>query len=191
MFTFLVMLLDVSALLILAVFLVQCIRAVIMRALLVHKLKKICGSQNYQIQKHRWLFLSILFKSSKVDLSIHTGDQVYHVRFLASLSSKKVFHFVDEYNYISYLKTFTALPMATKVSEQINFAMFHRLPVGERKLPTSSNDTYVLLFNPTPNNITSVVDGTTTEIGNGTKIGTLVAYNGKGFCDMLKNNNGC
>ena len=40
MFTFLVMLLDVSALLILAVFLVQCIRAVIMRALLVHKLKK-------------------------------------------------------------------------------------------------------------------------------------------------------
>ena len=191
MFTFLVMLLDVSALLILAVFLVQCIRAVIMRALLVHKLKKICGSQNYQIQKHRCLFLSILFKSSKVDLSIHTGDQVYHVRFLASLSSKKVFHFVDEYNYISYLKTFTALPMATKVSEQINFATFHRLPVGERKLPISSNDTYVLLFNPTPNNITSVVDGTTTEIGNGTKIGTLVAYNGKGFCDMLKNNNGC
>ena len=95
MFTYLVMLLDVSALLILAVFLVQCIRAVIMRALLVHKLKKICGSQNYQIQKHRWLFLSIFFKSSKVDLSIHTGDQVYHVRFLASLSSKKVFHFVD------------------------------------------------------------------------------------------------
>lgn len=185
MFTVMAMFLDVLVLLFIALCLVQFIRAVIMRVLLIHKLKKICKRRNYQIQIHRWSLLSILFKSSKVDLSVHTNDKIYHVRFLTSFSSKKVLHFVDECNYISYLKTFIALPMATKVSEQINFATFHRFPTVEEKLQTNSNDTHVLLFNPTPNNITSIVDGTTTEIGNGTKIGTLVAYNGKGFCDMI------
>ena len=151
----------------------------------MHRLKTVCKGKNILVQVHRWPILSVLFKSSKIDFTVQTNDVVYLVRFLTSFSNKKVLHFVDERNYVSYLKTFTALPMATKVSEHINFASFHRLPASKKEHSDVANQIYVLLFNPTPNNITCLVNGTMTEIGNGSPIGKLVAYNGKGFCAML------
>ena len=181
MITFILTLLDILLVLFVILFLMRLTRALVMRGLFMRKLKAVCKKKQFTLQIHRFPFLSIFWKSSKVDLTVTTSETVYHVKFLTSLSSKKVLHFIDETNYISYLKTFTALPMATKVSEHIQFASFHRLPTIKQKVAGE----YVLLFHPTPNNITAIVNGILTEIGNGTQIGQLRAYNGRGFCSML------
>ena len=185
MATFILMLLDVLVVLFLARFLVQLVRVMVMRTLFMYRIRSVCKTKNFQLEVHRWSLMSVFFKSSKIDLTIQTSDTVYRVKFLASFSSKRVFHFVDENNYVSYLKTFTALPMATKISEHIHFASFHRFPTYEKKRVEDKNEIDVLLFNPTPNSITCVSDGTMTEAGNGTKIGNLFAYNGKGFCSVI------
>ena len=189
MFSFIIMLLDTVTVLLAALLLFRFLRAVCMRTVLMYRIKAVCRAQNLALTVHRLPFWSILIKSSQIDLSVKSEKQVYHVKFLASLSSKRVFHFVDEHNYITYLKTFTALPMATKISEHIQFASFHRFPVLERKQAEEREAVYVLLFNPTPNNILCICEGTLTEVGNGTRIGSLYAYNGKGFCAMLSQAN--
>ncbi len=185
MLTFMIMLLDTVTILLLFLFLLRLLRAVWMRAIFMHRIKLVCQTQNLELTVHRCPFLSVLFKSSKIDLTVRTEREAYHVKLFASLSSKRVLHFVDENNYVSYVKTFTALPMATKISEHTNFAVFHRFPPIERKQEEEREAVYVLLFNPTPNNIVSACEGTLIEVGNGSRIGSLWAYNGKGFCAML------
>ncbi len=185
MFTFVIMLLDTMTILWMSLFLLRLLRAIWMRAGFMRQIKLVCQIRNLELTVYRWPFLSVLFKSSKIDLTVRTEKYAYHVKLFTSLSSKRVFHFIDENNYVSYIKTFTALPMATKISEHINFSVFHRIPPTERKQDEGREAVYILLFNPTPNNIVSICEGTLTEVGNGSRIGSLWAYNGKGFCAML------
>ena len=185
MFSFVLMMLDTAVILLSVLFLYRFLRMIVMRVMFMHRLKSVCRTRNFHLTVHRRLFPSLLFRSSKVDLTVGTESCVYYLKFLASFSSKRVFQFVDETNYISYVKTFTALPMATKISEHTHLTTFHRLPKLERKTEEGKEGIYVLLFNPTPNNIISVIEGRLTEIGNGSPIGSLRAYNGRGFCTML------
>ncbi len=185
MFSFMLMMLDTAVILLSLLFLYRFLRVIVMRMIFMYRLRSVCRTRNFHLTVHRRLFPSLLFKSSKADLTVGAGNCVYHLKFLASFSAKRVFQFVDENNYVSYVKTFIALPMATKISEHTQLTAFHRLPTLERKNAEGKELIYVLLFNPTPNNIISICEGTFTEIGNGSPIGSLRAYNGRGFCTML------
>lgn len=186
MFSFILMMLDTAVILLSLLFLYRFLRVIVMRVIFMHRLRSVCRTRNFRLTVHRRLFPSLFCRSSKADLTVGTENCVYYLKFLASFSSKQVFQFVDENNYVSYVKTFTALPMATKISEHTQMTAFHRLPTLERKNAEGKEGIYVLLFNPTPNNILSIIEGKLIEIGNGSPIGSLRAYNGRGFCAMLE-----
>ena len=164
---------------------VRLVRAFFMRTKLIKEIKAVCQNKNYELNKLRSPLISIFLKSKKIDMVVKTHSVVYHVKFISSLSPKKEYHFIDENNYVTYLKLFHALPMASKASETIHFSTFHRLPEIEKK--DTANARYILLFNPLPNVITYIAkDGSKQTAGNGSMIGNLSVYNGKGFCTLLE-----
>lgn len=175
-------------------FVYRMIRAISMRLSLMRKIKSICKDKAYKLQIRRSPLLSLLYKSPKIDLSVCTENTVYHVKLFSSLSKKKTFHFVDEINYVTYLKTFFFVPIGRgnvrvmtsgKTTEMIHFPSYHRLPPIER-LSENESKIYVLLVNPLPNEITYVAKNAGTKIaGNGSVIGSLYVFNGKGFCKHL------
>ena len=185
MLTLTLMILDLLLAFFIVLTVYRLVRAIFMRLKFMGKIGSICKDKKYTIKKLRFPLISIFYKSKKIDLTITTSDIVYHVKFISSLSSKKVYHFIDENNYVTYLKMYLALPMATKTSESIHFLTFHRFPIIEKT--DSINHKYILLFNPLPNNITYIAkDGSNQIAGNGSMIGDFYVYNGKGFCTLLQ-----
>lgn len=185
MYTFIFTVLDI--LIIVGIFLAitRFIRVIFKRAQYITTLKKICKKQGYTLKFHHSPFFSIFFKWHKTDFSVHTNQKIYHVKFLTFFSPKKVCHFIDEHSYVCYLKSFFALPMATKVSEHINTVSYHRLPT----LTASQNEdeVFILLCNPTPNEITYIEkDGSRQVADNASRIGSLLVYNAKGLCALLE-----
>lgn len=186
MFTIILMILDIWFIIFIPLSIIRLIRVIIMRISFIRKLRSICNKKRYQIKIHRFPLASVFYKSKKIDLSIIAPDMTYHVKLVASFSSKKVYHFVDKNNYVTYMKTFFMLPMARKVSENIGFVSFHRMPDIEKPYRQAANAKYILLFNPLPNEITYVDENGRREIaGNGTKLQNVYIYNGKGFCSLI------
>lgn len=186
MFSIILMLLDILFIFFVILYLIRLIRVIVMRISFICRLKKICNAKRYQIKIHRFPLTSVFYKSKKIDLSIIAPDLTYHVKLIASLSSKKVYHFVDKNNYVTYLKTFFMLPMARSVSENIGFVSFHRMPDIQKPAREASNTRYILLFNPLPSEITYIDEnGRRETAGNGTKLQDVYIYNGKGFCSLI------
>ena len=185
MVTLAIMLLDLCVWFFLALTAYRLVRAILMRISFMRRLKAICKDKQYTLKKLRSPLASVFYKSDKIDLIVDTNDTVYNVKFISSLSRKKVYHFVDETNYITYLKLYFALPMATKFNESILFLSYHRFPWVEKK--EADNEKYVMLFNPVPNSITYIAtDGARHTLDNGEMLGDFVVYNGKGFFSFLK-----
>ena len=186
MITIILMTLDVFLVLFLALTIFRFFRVIFMRATLIKKLKKVCNTKKYKLEVLRFPFSSIFYKSRKVDLIVKTPQDVYYVKLVSSFSAKKVFHFVDSTNYITYLKTYFALPMANSVSEGVHLVSYHQFPKIIKKEPICENEKYVVLFNPVPNEITYISkDGSKQIAGNGAMLEEFYIYNGKGFCSLL------
>ena len=184
MFTLILLVLDVIVVSSIVLGIVRLVRVLSMRTKCITNLKSVCKKRGYELKIHHSPFLSLFFKWHKTDISIRTAEKTYKVKFLTFFSSKKVCHFVDENSYVCYLKSFFALPLATKVSEHINTVSYHRLPT----LTASQNEdeVFILLCNPTPNEITYIEkDGSRQVADNGSKIGSLLVYNAKGLCALL------
>ena len=155
-----------------------------MRLKFMKNLRSICENKKYTLKKLRFPLTSIFYKSKKIDLILETKDSIYNIKFISSLSKKKFYHFVDEKNYITYYKLFFALPMSRKFSESINFLSYHSFPPLEKK--ENSNEKYVILFNPVPNEISHIAkDGAKQITSNGAMIGDLYIYNARGFCSFI------
>ena len=185
MFTLILLVLDIIVVLSIVLGITRLVRVLSMRTKCITNLKSVCKKRGYECKIHYFPFLSVFFKWHKTDVSIRTAEKIYRVKFLTFFSSKKVCHFIDENSYVCYLKSFFALPMATKVSEHINMVSYHRLPT----FATSQNEdeVFVLLCNPTPNEITYIdKDGSRQIADNGSKIGSLWIYNAKGLCALLE-----
>lgn len=160
-------------------------RAIWMRLSFMKKLKRICNNNKYTLKKLRSPLVSIFCKSDKIDLIVDTKENVYNVKFISSLSRKKVYHFVDANNYITYLKFYFALPMATKFNESILFLSYHKFPTVKKN--NRENEKYVILFNPVPNETTHIGDdGARHVTGNGAMIEDFYVYNANGFCSFIK-----
>ena len=185
MLTIILMLLDI----LLAFFIVlgafRFIRVIFMRIKLVKNLKSICNNKNFVLTKSRSPFISIFYKSRKMDMTINADDTVYHIKFISSFSKKKIYHFVDENNYITYSKIYFALPMAKDASTIPVFMSSHMFPNVEKS--ENLDEKHVFLFNPMPNEITYIDKNGSKQIaGNGSLIGDFYVYNAKGFCKTLE-----
>lgn len=186
MISIILMLLDIFLAFFIILTIFRFFRVVIMRTKLIKNIKKVCTMKNYTLEICRFPLISVFYKSGKIDLIIKTPQDVYYIKLVSSFSSKKVFHFVDSTNYITYLKMFFALPMASSVSEDVRFVSYHQFPKIIKKNPVSENDKYIILFNPVPNEITYIAkDGSKQIAGNGAILEEFYIYNGKGFCTLL------
>lgn len=185
MLTLAIMLFDLLLYFLIILTIYRFVRAILMRLGFMKTLKRICNDKQYTVKKLRSPLASIFYKSDKIDLIVDTKETVYNVKFISSLSRKKVYHFVDTKNYITYLRLYFALPMATKFNESILFLSYHRFPTVEKK--QGEREKYVILFNPVPNDITHIADdGARHTTGNGAMIEDFYIYNGKGFCSFIK-----
>ena len=185
MYTFIFTVLDVLVIVGIFLAITRFVRVIFKRVKCIATLKKICKKQGYTLKFHHSPFLSVFFKWHKIDFSVHTNQKIYRVKLLTFFSPKKVCHFIDEHSYVCYLKSFFALPMATKVSEHINNRSYHRLPIFSTA--ENENEVFVLLCNPTPNEITYVEkDGSRQIADNHCVIGSIHLYNAKGFCSLLE-----
>jgi len=163
------------------------IRAFFMRRKLIKQIKRICKDRKHRLLIHRSPLASLFRLSKKTDLSVDVGSEIYHVKFITALSHKKIYHFVDRHNYITYLKIYFALPFAAKADESLLFSKFRRFKTDMCNL--GEKEKYVLLFNPVPNDITYIDQtGTSRVAGNGTVIDGLHVYNAKGFCELINCN---
>ena len=184
MITILLMLWDIVFLCLLVLAIARCIRAIRIRAKLMRQIKNVCKQSNCTLKIRRNCFFSLFHKGKQFDFSVETHKRTYLVKLITCFSKIKIYHFVDEENYVTYFKSFIALPMAEKFSESVHWSSYHRFP----RLQKTQEDhiTHVLLFNPVPNTITYADEkGLTQVAGNGTMIGDLQIFNGKGFCAML------
>ena len=185
MFTVILLVLDVIVVSGIVLGIVRLVRTFSMRAKCITKLKSVCKKRGHELKLHHSPFLSLFFKWHKADFSIQTAEKTYRVKFLTFFSPKKVCHFIDENSYVCYLKSFFALPLATKVSERINTTSYHRLPTFTAS--EDENEVFILLCNPTPNEITYIdKDGSRQVADNASRIGSLLVYNAKGLCALLE-----
>lgn len=185
MLTIVLMLLDILLYFFIVLFTFRFVRVIFMRIALVKKIKSICNNKKYTLKKLRSPFTSVFYKSNKIDMTINTKDTIYHVKFISSFSKKKIYHFVDENNYITYSKIYFALPMAKDASAIPVFMSSHRFPIIERN--ENPNEKYVFLFNPMPNDVTYIAKNGSKQIAaNGSLIGGFYVHNGKGFCRILE-----
>ena len=184
MFTIAIIILDILLALFIVLTVAGLFRAVFMRLRLIKEINSICAHKKYTLKKLRHPLTSIFYKSKKIDLTVTTSDTVYHIKFVSALSSKQIYHFIDENNYITYFKTYFALPMATKASESTHFLSYHWFPTVDKT--KESGNKYVLLFNPLPNEISYIAkDGSSQIASTGSMIGDFYVYNGKGFCSLI------
>ena len=185
MLTIILMLLDILLTFFIVLFIFRFFRVIFMRVRLVANIKSICKNKKYSITKIRSPFASVFYKSSKMDMTVNMQDIVYHVKFISSFSKKTIYHFVDENNFITYSKIYFALPMAKDASAIPVFMSSHRFPIIEKNEKT--NEKYVFLFNPIPNDVTYIAQNGSKQIAsNGSLIGDFYVYNGKGFCQTLE-----
>ncbi|MBE6698743.1 MAG: hypothetical protein E7584_00650 [Ruminococcaceae bacterium] len=184
MFTFVFTVLDVLVIVGIFLAITRFIRVIFKRAKCIATLKKICKKQGYTLKFHHSPLLSIFYKWHKIDFSVHADQKIYRVKLLTFFSPRKVCHFIDDHSYVCYLKSFFALPMPTKISEHPNILSYHRLPTFSDS--QSESETFVLLCNPTPNEITYIeTDGSRQVADNHCTIGSFLLYNAKGFCSLL------
>lgn len=185
MYTLIFTVLDVLVVVGIFLAITKAFRAIFKRIKCITTIKKICKKQGYTLKLHHSPLLSLFYKWHKIDFSVHTNQKIYRVKLLTFFSPKKVCHFVDEHSYVCYLKSFFALPMATKVSEHINNRSYHRLPAFPPR--ESENEVFVLLCNPTPNEMTYIEkDGSRQVADNNCTVGSVLLYNAKGFCALLE-----
>lgn len=181
------MLLDILIIFFAVLYIFRFIRAFFMRVKLVRQIKKICKEQKHRLTVHRSPIASLFRLSKKTDLTIDAYTAIYHVKFFTALSHKKIYHFVDSHNYITYLKLYFALPFAAEASESLLFPSFRRFKPNIPEL--GEKEKYILLFNPMPNDVTYVdKNGTRQVASNGSAVNQLYIYNGKGFCELIADN---
>lgn len=188
MFTLLIMTIDILLAFFIVLTIIRLVRVICIRLKLMYKINSICKNKKYTLKKVRFPLTSIFYRSKKIDFTVTANGTVYHVKFISSLSSKKVYHFIDENSYVTYLKIFFVLPLAKKESESIHFSSYHRFPsVKKAKKENTEYDKYVLLFNPLPSEITYLAEYGPNQIAvNGSQIGDFFIYNGNGFCSLLQ-----
>lgn len=159
------------------------VRAVILRASLYLKLSKICKKRGFSFDTPRPFVASMIKFSKKPDILIETGGERFIVRIVTCFARKRHYCFVSPEWFVRVFKLY--LP----VFAEDELAPFKRAkhipPLDEKYLALGGR--VVLLFNPSPLEITFAAAGSGREIAsNGSVFDGMTIYNGKGFAEALE-----
>lgn len=164
------------------------LHAIILRIALYSKLHKVCKKRGYEIEKPRFIFASFFLYSSKPDIIIRSDSTEYLIRIITCRARKRIYHFVNHEWFVRLYRLYILLPFLME-----DIALFKRakhLPLLDEKYiqERGRKKLVVLLFNPSPLEITYTTRTNRREIGtNGTNFDGWVIYNGKAFAQALDN----
>lgn len=165
------------------------VHAIILRVMLYSKLGSICRKKGYELQKPRAIFASFFKLSSAPDVIIRTPDTEYLLRIITCRARKRVYHFVNHEWFVRALRYYV-LSLAFHSGEPLTVTKTSKyLPPLDGKYISSDTDRkqqVVLLFNPSPLEITYTTRSNQREIGgNDSDFDGWLIYNAKGFEKLL------
>ena len=168
------------------------IHALILRAVLYLKLLIICKRRGFKMKTPRFFFSSFFLMSKKPDILIKTGDTNYLIRIITCRARKRAYHFVNHEWFVRVFRLYMLLPFMN-AEEMAPFKHAFRLPPLDEKYLSQGAENedakpqVVLLFNPSPLEITFTSCSNRREIGtNGSSFDGWLIYNGKAFAELLK-----
>ena len=165
------------------------IHAAILRVMLYAKLGRICREKGYELDKPRSIFASFFRLSARPDVVIRTPGVEYIVRIITCRARKRVYHFVNHEWFVRAFRYYI-LSLAFHSGEPLTVTKICKyLPPLEDKYisrDAERRQQVVLLFNPSPLEITYTTRTNRREIGsNGTDFDGWLIYNAKGFASLL------
>ena len=164
------------------------IHAIILRIVLYIELDRICKKKGYKIEKPRFIFASFFCYSKNPDIIIRAGGIEYLVRIITCRARKRIYHFVNHEWFVRAFRYYI-LSLAFHSGTPVTLSKIckHLPPLDEKYLqPNGNKKQVVLLFNPSPLEITLTTRTNRREIGsNGTDFDGWVIYNGQGFKQEL------
>lgn len=164
------------------IWLYNTVRVLILRIKFYKDLQKRCDKNCVGIRKARTFLSTFFTHSSKPDLVVETSDTEYSVRFITCRSKGRSYHFPSPEFYVSSL-------YSTHVMSGMglhSLASFRHLP-RMKEIPSEKKIVQVLLFNPSPREITYVDQDKAQKVlaANGAQYEGILFYNAQGFLDLL------
>lgn len=164
------------------------LHAIILRIMLYIELNRICRKKSFKIEKPRFIFASFFCYSKKPDILIQAGGTDYLVRIITCRARKRIYHFVSHEWFVRVFRYYIltlAFHSGTPITLSKNCK--HLPPLDEKYLqPNGSKKQIVLMFNPSPLEITFSTRTNRRMIAyNGADFDGWVIYNGKGFKQVL------
>lgn len=165
------------------------VHAAVLRVMLYSKLGAICRKKGYELQKPRFVFASFFRLSSEPDVIIRTPETEYLLRIITCRARKRVYHFVNHEWFVRAFRYYV-LSLAFHSGEPLTVTKICKyLPPLDGKYISSDIDRrqqVVLLFNPSPLEITYTTKSNQREIGsNNSDFDGWLIYNAKGFEKLL------
>ena len=161
------------------------VRAVILRAALYIRLSKICKKHGYEISRKRPFPASFFGFSRRPDMVIKTASAEYIVRLITCRARKRHYHFVSHEWFVRAFKVYMLLPFL-QGDELTLFKHVKYIPPLDGEF-TGLEKQVVLLFNPSPLEITFTARGSAREIAsNGSDFDGWLIYNARAFAKILE-----
>lgn len=167
------------------------LRAISRRTRFLRNLQRICQDKRYRLRRVRGGIASFFSIGALPDLVLQTREKDYCVRFVSSIDRARFYYFANEEYAVSYQKGAIALPFASRADTVSYRRRFLYLPPrrAPEELEGMGGVEWVLLFNPAPVEVATLNHTGTRRavVGNGDAIGAFTVYDGRTFCEMLKN----
>ena len=164
------------------------VRAIILRFMLYAKLGRISRENGYTIETPRFILASFFKLSAKPDVIIRTSDTEYIVRIITCRARKRIYHFANHEWFVRAFRYYI-LSLAFHSGEPLTVTKICKYlpPLGEEYISCGElRRQVVLLFNPSPLEITYTTRTNQREIGtNGSDFDGWMIYNAKGFTNAL------
>lgn len=167
----------------------NCLRAIVLRIILYIKLAKVCKNKGYIMEKTRFILASFFKYSPKPDIIIRANDIDYIVRVITCRARKRIYHFVNHEWFVRVFRYYIlTLAFHSGTPVTLSKSCKHLPPIDEKYLQHDGRKKQVvLLFNPSPLDITFTTRANRREIGtNGADFDGWVIYNAREFVQKVK-----
>ncbi|MCL2487615.1 MAG: copper transporter family protein [Oscillospiraceae bacterium] len=166
--------------LIAAVLLYRWLRAVVKRARLTRRIRKVCTEKGYALHIRRHPCLALPFRSRRPELIITAEDRLYAVLFFPVFNRRTAIHFAHP-DTVILIKRILRQGMDIRRKIRFRFKM-PALPAGTPDYPIEK----ILIIHPICYRLTTSVGGESTEADNGDKLFGCTLYAGTAFCNTLR-----
>ena len=164
------------------------IRAVFLRIVFLHKLKKLCTSKKFRLAFVRNPISSFFKISSTPDMILKSDTAEYVIRLITCRKRKRIWYFINEGLYVRVFRVFFMMRYSHRADPfDISKKLGHIPALDKKYADHRKNVVPVYIFNPSPTEINYInEDNEKLTAGNGSVIHGTAIYNGNGFLNMLE-----